>query len=89
MEMYKKNGLKRPRITDFGLPKQINETSKTSTAFGMPASVEPQFLYRFGVILWEISSGRLPFQIFELKMVKLYIHPYEVNREELIEDMSP
>ncbi|RIB15128.1 kinase-like domain-containing protein, partial [Gigaspora rosea] len=92
----------KPKITDFGLSKQINETSKTSTAFGMPAYVEPQFLidqtykrdkksdiYSFGVILWEISSGRPPFQNFELKMVKLYIHLYEGNREKPIEDTPP
>ncbi|KAF0560321.1 kinase-like protein [Gigaspora margarita] len=59
------------RLTGFGLSKQINETSKTSTAFGMPAYVEPQFnqtykrdkrsdTYNSGVILWEISSGRSP-----------------------------
>ncbi|KAF0521653.1 kinase-like protein [Gigaspora margarita] len=87
----------KPKITDFGLSKQINETSKTSTAFGMPAFIEPQCLikkgykrdkrsdiYSFGVILWEISSGRPPFQTFESKM-ELMFHIYQGEREDPIE----
>ncbi|RIB13250.1 kinase-like domain-containing protein [Gigaspora rosea] len=64
-------------IADFGLSK--DETSKTSNAsvHGMHAYIDPQCLenvsykrskksdiYSFGVILWEISSGRPPFQSF-------------------------
>ncbi|KAF0554949.1 kinase-like protein [Gigaspora margarita] len=69
---------KKPKIADFGLSKLINEkTSMTSSSdcYGMLAYIEPQCfiipkyrrdmksdVYSFGVILWEISSGRPPFQ---------------------------
>ncbi|KAF0496460.1 kinase-like protein [Gigaspora margarita] len=77
---------KQPKITDFGLSKQISETSMTSnsTAFGIPAYIEPQCfiqqgfkrdkrsnIYSFGVILWEISSGRPPLQNFESRIEAL------------------
>ncbi|RIB17141.1 kinase-like domain-containing protein [Gigaspora rosea] len=88
----------KPKITDFGLSKQINETSKTSTAFGMPAYVEPLYLsdqqykrdkksdiYSFGVILWEISSGRPPFQKLDANIVTLCHHLIKGKREEPIE----
>ncbi|RIB29563.1 hypothetical protein C2G38_2238823 [Gigaspora rosea] len=41
-------------------------------------------IYSFGVILWEISSGRPPFQAFESKM-ELCFHIFQGNREEPIE----
>ncbi|KAF0553894.1 kinase-like protein [Gigaspora margarita] len=87
-----------PKIADFGLSKQINEMSMTSNSIvhGMPAYVEPQCLikkrykrdkssdiYSFGMILWEISSGRPPFQGFESKM-ELCFHIFQGNREEPI-----
>ncbi|KAF0542819.1 kinase-like protein [Gigaspora margarita] len=39
-----------PKITDFGLSKQINETSMTSNSIihGMPAYIEPQCLIKQG-----------------------------------------
>ncbi|KAF0502373.1 kinase-like protein [Gigaspora margarita] len=88
-----------PKIADFGLSKQMNEMSMTSNSIvhGMPAYVEPQCLikkgykrdkrsdiYSFGVILWEISSGRPPFQTFKSKM-ELCFHIFQGNREEPIE----
>ncbi|KAF0550264.1 kinase-like protein [Gigaspora margarita] len=83
-DLHSKNILihqKQPKIADFGLSKQINETSmmtSDSTAHGMLAYVEPQCfivpkykrdkksdVYSFGIILWEISSGRPPFESFD------------------------
>ncbi|KAF0527408.1 kinase-like protein [Gigaspora margarita] len=67
----------RPMIANFGLSKQINEAVMTSNSkvHGMPAYIEPQCflnekyrrdmksdIYSFGVILWEISSGKPPFE---------------------------
>ncbi|KAF0386543.1 kinase-like protein [Gigaspora margarita] len=88
----------KPKITDFGLSKQINEASKTSTAFGMVAYVDPKYLddikykrnkksdvYSIGVILWEISSGRPPFPYIDTEF-KLAFHILKGNREESIED---
>ncbi|KAF0531744.1 kinase-like protein [Gigaspora margarita] len=64
-----------PQITDFGLSQQINETSKTSNSVlnGMDQYIEPlcfkdkhykrdkrSDIYSFGIILWEISSGKPP-----------------------------
>ncbi|RIB17139.1 kinase-like domain-containing protein [Gigaspora rosea] len=65
----------------------------------MPAYVEPLYLsdqqykrdkksdiYSFGVILWEISSGRPPFQNFDSKVIKLRSHLVKGKREEPIKD---
>ncbi|KAF0561616.1 kinase-like protein [Gigaspora margarita] len=46
-DLHSKNILihqKQPKITDFGLSKQINEITSNSNAHGMPAYVEPQCL---------------------------------------------
>ncbi|RIB23443.1 kinase-like domain-containing protein [Gigaspora rosea] len=66
----------RPMIAGFSLSKQINETLMTSNSkvHGMAAYIDPQCffdekyrrdmksdIYSFGVILWEISSGKPPF----------------------------
>ncbi|KAF0501387.1 kinase-like protein [Gigaspora margarita] len=84
-------------IADFGLSRHINEPSITSGAHGMPAYREPQCfnnpsyiidlrsdIYSFGVILWEISSGRPPFQSFELE-ASIVVHIFQGNRETPIE----
>ncbi|KAF0525242.1 kinase-like protein [Gigaspora margarita] len=92
-----------PKIADFGLSKQINEMSLTSKSavHGMPAYIEPKCfinskykrdiksdIYSFGVILWEISSGKPPFEIFE-EIVVLCLHIAQGNREEPIEGTPP
>ncbi|KAF0549286.1 kinase-like protein [Gigaspora margarita] len=74
----------RPLIADFGLSKQLNETLMTSnsTVYGMPAYIEPQCflvenyrrdiksdIYSFGVILWEISSGKPPFELNSIEYI--------------------
>ncbi|KAF0558628.1 kinase-like protein [Gigaspora margarita] len=82
-DLHSKNILihqRQPRIADFGLSKQMNESFMTSNSMvqGMPAYVEPQCfikerykrdkksdIYSLGVILWEISSGRPPYQTFQ------------------------
>ncbi|RIB30623.1 hypothetical protein C2G38_2152075 [Gigaspora rosea] len=102
-DLHSKNILihqSQPKITDFGLSKQINENSSTSSSIihGMPAYIEPQCfidqkykrdkrsdVYSFGVILWEISSGRPPFQTFKPNDYSLVIHISNGNREEPIE----
>ncbi|KAF0558058.1 kinase-like domain-containing protein [Gigaspora margarita] len=90
----------KPKITDFGLSKQINEMSKAKTAYGMAAYVDPKYLddpkykrnkksdiYSFGVILWEISSGRPPFPSFDSEF-KLAFHILRGNREKPIEEFE-
>ncbi|KAF0527643.1 kinase-like protein [Gigaspora margarita] len=96
-DLHSKNILihqQKPKIADFGLSKQINETSMTSNSkvYGMPAYVEPQCfsntgykrdkksdVYSFGVILWEISSGKPPFQSVDSMFI--HIHILNGNRE--------
>ncbi|RIB17418.1 kinase-like domain-containing protein [Gigaspora rosea] len=61
-------------IADFSMPKWKGESTNT-TSHGIPAYMDPRYLanhkykideksnvYSFGVILWEISSGRSPFK---------------------------
>ncbi|KAF0510163.1 kinase-like protein [Gigaspora margarita] len=94
---------KQPKIADFGLSKQINEISMTpnSIVHGIPAYIEPKYfndhkykrdnksdVYSFGVILWEILSGRPPFQSFE-SIYALTIHIFKGNREKPIEGTPP
>ncbi|KAF0553680.1 kinase-like protein [Gigaspora margarita] len=69
----------RAMIADFGLSEHENVEFEASSAFGMPAYIDPHCLensksnyvskksdiYSFGVILWEISSCRQPFEGFE------------------------
>ncbi|RIB21665.1 kinase-like domain-containing protein [Gigaspora rosea] len=85
-------------ITDFGLSRHMNETSSADQInFGMPAYLEPQSLknpfyvhnkksdiYSLGVIFWEISSGRPPFQSFTTKEA-IAIHIFNGKRENPIE----
>ncbi|KAF0548832.1 kinase-like protein [Gigaspora margarita] len=100
-DLHSKNILihqRHPKIADFGLSKQINETSMTSNSIvrGMPAYVEPQCLfnqgyqrdkrsdvYSAGVVLWEISSGKPPFENFTDGMIYHYV--IQGKREEFIE----
>ncbi|KAF0546087.1 kinase-like protein [Gigaspora margarita] len=84
-----------PQIADFGLSKQIKETSTTSCSkiHGMLAYIESKRgykrdkksdIYSLGVILWEISSGRSPYQTFESEF-SIIIHISEGKREKRIE----
>ncbi|KAF0333126.1 kinase-like protein [Gigaspora margarita] len=85
-------------IAGFGLSK--DETSKTSNAsvHGMQAYIDPQCLenvsykrskksdiYSLGVILWEISSGRPPFQSFAKIPYGIIIHVSKGGREKPVE----
>ncbi|RIB27490.1 kinase-like domain-containing protein [Gigaspora rosea] len=93
-----------PKIADFGLSKQINEVSITpkSTICGMPAYIDPKCfdnnkykrnmksdVYSFGVILWEISSGRKPFENFESSEGELLRHIACGNREKPVKGTPP
>ncbi|RIB24792.1 kinase-like domain-containing protein [Gigaspora rosea] len=92
----------RAMIADFGLAKQMEEPSMASNSIicGMPAYTEPNCfvnnkykrdkksdIYSFGVILWEISSGKPPYQ--DLSIFMLGAHILEGNREKPIKDTPP
>ncbi|KAF0499732.1 kinase-like protein [Gigaspora margarita] len=92
-----------PKIADFGMSKQINGTSSTSysVAHGLPAYIDPQCfkipnykrdmksdVYSFGIILWEISSGKPPFQHFE-DLIMVVFHILNGGREVQIEGTPP
>ncbi|RIB25822.1 kinase-like domain-containing protein [Gigaspora rosea] len=78
-----------------------NVSFSTSMTQGMPAYTEPQCLkepsyqrdmksdiYSFGVVLWEISSGKMPFKSFE-NGYAIAIHVFNRNRETSVEGTPP
>ncbi|KAF0475777.1 kinase-like protein [Gigaspora margarita] len=86
------------KITDFSLTKQIDEVSLSSKSniHGMLAYIDPECLfvpkyernkksdiYSLGVILWEISSGRPPYESSESNL--LYFQAIQGVMEEPIE----
>ncbi|POG59810.1 kinase-like domain-containing protein [Rhizophagus irregularis DAOM 181602=DAOM 197198] len=48
------------KLADFGLSKRIDELVRSNSATGMVRKKSD--IYSIGVLLWEISSGRLPFE---------------------------
>ncbi|RIB10104.1 kinase-like domain-containing protein [Gigaspora rosea] len=87
-------------IADFGLARYINDdpTISDNVIRGMPAYIEPQCfknpsyarnkksdIYSFGVILWEISSGKQPFQSFT-SIEAIAIHVFQGHREKPVDD---
>ncbi|KAF0501370.1 kinase-like protein [Gigaspora margarita] len=84
-------------ISDFGLSKITTlESTFDSNIDGLPAFIDPQCfknpnykrntksdIYSYGVVLWEISSGRKPFS--NLKRVQIAIEIYNGDRETPIE----
>ena len=88
------------KIADFGLAKLIDDASLTSSSsiHGMVAYIDPQCfkdptykrslksdVYSYGVILWEISSGREPFPSFRSREA-VAIHIFQGYREVPVED---
>ncbi|CAB4472956.1 unnamed protein product [Rhizophagus irregularis] len=83
------------KITDFGISKnQNNQTSAYIGNFGVIAYMGPERLknpespytnssdiYSFGVLMWEISSGRPPFEDIDDKMALFTSIVYKENRE--------
>ncbi|KAF0458586.1 serine/threonine protein kinase [Gigaspora margarita] len=81
-------------IADFGLSQTISDMHTTTTNIpGMPAYIDPQWfknnsykldkksdIYSFGVILWEISSGKPPFQSFTSREA-IVIYVFKGQRE--------
>ncbi|KAF0501390.1 kinase-like protein [Gigaspora margarita] len=88
-------------VAGFGISEQMNEVSLSrSIARKLQAYIEPQCfkepsykrdlrsdVYSFGVILWEISSGRPPFN--GLEGFSITIHIFKGNRETPIVDTPP
>ena len=64
------------KLTDFGLSRRLAEVSTKKDIFGMVPYIDPQHfkgnckankkfdVYSVGVLLWEISSGRIPFESY-------------------------
>ncbi|RIB26127.1 chitin synthase-domain-containing protein [Gigaspora rosea] len=89
----------RALITDFGISKQLNDTTTSSDMKGIPAYIEPQCffqrkkpdqksdIYSLGVLLWELSSGVRPFQYFSNAEITLLIS--QKKREKTFESTPP
>ncbi|CAG8509532.1 8451_t:CDS:2 [Diversispora eburnea] len=85
-------------IADFGISKKDDiSTWSTRAAQGIPAFIEPKYLadgtykrneksdiYSYGVVLWEISSGRPPFE--NLMPFEMIIRIHQGLRETPVED---
>ncbi|RIB05998.1 kinase-like domain-containing protein [Gigaspora rosea] len=84
-------------IADFGLSKDETSRTSSSTGYGMLAYIDPKCfedeqykrskksdIYSFGVILWEISSGRPPFDKFSEK-IQVLANIFQGKREEAVE----
>ncbi|RIB10460.1 kinase-like domain-containing protein [Gigaspora rosea] len=98
-DLHSKNILVHKRrilIADFGVSKHIGE--ETRVRGGMNGYLDPQCfinfqykcdkrsdIYSFGVVLWEISSGRPPFDSFEHSQAVI-IHVYNEDRESPVEN---
>ncbi|KAF0458588.1 kinase-like protein [Gigaspora margarita] len=89
-------------ISDFGTSKLSTSESSSSNSFvdGMPSFMDPQCfkdpkyerttktdIYSYGVILWEISSGRKPFH--DLKRIQIAIQIHKGVRETPIKGTPP
>ncbi|CAG8501626.1 2401_t:CDS:2 [Cetraspora pellucida] len=87
-------------ISDFGIPKQLNDSSNPGAAT-MIAYIDPQFIckkkfdcdqksdiYSLGVLFWELTSGIPPFH--NLTMMAIYLEIISKNnRERIIEGTPP
>jgi hypothetical protein len=75
-------------IADLGLSKKLAEvtTHSKGNTHGMPQYIEPQCykiinykkneksdIYSLGILLWEISSGRLPFSKYSMDLLREHI----------------
>ncbi|KAF0392213.1 kinase-like protein [Gigaspora margarita] len=98
-DLHSKNILvheKRMLIADFGLSKDETSITSNSSIGGVAAYIDPKCfegskykrgkksdIFSFGVILWEISSGKPPFQSFNQEYIQ--VQRYLGKREEPIE----
>ena len=62
------------KLADFGLSRKLDELSNSNNIFGIVPYIDPQYfkdqkankksdVYSVGVLLWEISSGKKPFDL--------------------------
>jgi serine/threonine protein kinase len=79
----------RVRITDFGISRVVERLTQSFTVGGTPPYLAPEYLrgrinascdvYSFGIILYEMATGRYPFVTQEDKLWELPPPPHEVN----------
>ncbi|PKY45422.1 kinase-like protein [Rhizophagus irregularis] len=86
------------KLSDFGLSKRIETSSKKSNLFGVIPYIDPKKydtsieyslneksdIYSIGILLWEISSGHLPFKNVAYD-VCLAVKIYQGQRENTID----
>ncbi|EXX76220.1 Skt5p [Rhizophagus irregularis DAOM 197198w] len=88
------------KLADFGLSRRVNDVSEAhSEIYGILAYIDPQKLhdntyrlnkksdiYSIGVLLWEISSGRPPFEKVNPTSLPLLLDILGGGREKIIPD---
>lgn len=77
------------RITDFGISRVVERLTQAITAGGTPPYIAPEFtrgrisatsdVYSLGVVLYEMATGRFPFQRVQDKAWELPTPPAKVN----------
>ncbi|KAF0507921.1 kinase-like protein [Gigaspora margarita] len=100
---HSKNILLNDLIADFGISKQLNDTTDSSSSSNLKDTVpytDPRCLlqnnqqdkesdiYSLGMLLWELTSGIHLFSVLNLNISRLIIHISE-NKKVAIIDQTP
>lgn len=77
------------RITDFGISKVVERLTQSITVAGTPPYLAPEYsrgrltaasdIYSLGIVLYEMATGRFPFDTFEQRFYRMPEPPHRHN----------